>query len=58
MIPDDKDRFECLRLAASLYTARQGVTADVLPQRIVQCAEAFFQFVTGGKNGKAQRTVE
>ncbi len=46
MIPSDKDRFECLKLAVSLILPRQGLAIDKLADLVVQAAEKFHKFVS------------
>jgi len=46
MIPIEKDRLECLRLAVSLVIPRHTVTADKVADLVVQTAERFHKFVS------------
>ncbi len=53
MIPSDKDRFECLKLAVGMFVNRQTVGAEKVADHVVQAAEKFYKFVRDdGENGK------
>lgn len=48
MIATDKDRFECLKLAVSIFIPRQGITLPQIADEIVKTADKFHKFVSGG----------
>lgn len=48
MIPQDKDRFECLKLAVSLMMPRSNGagSSTVLVESVMAAADRFYKYVT------------
>lgn len=49
MIPSDKERFECLRLAVSLFIpigSKGDIKAALIHSYVIDAAKAFYEFTT------------
>lgn len=52
MIPSEKDRLECLKLAVSLVIPRHNIGQEKLAETVLQTAQQFFAFISKTEDAK------
>lgn len=59
MIPDDKDRLECVRMAMALFIPRtNNIKADDIADHVIAAARKFYDFATGSNQVPPPKSIK